>query len=243
MMFMTHSLTCCAVSAQHHQTPKNTLRLTVMLANTLTVVLEPGVRVSGTLQGDKCPYSHDTKLEPCKQLVLRGECRFGPACHFSHGPLPEDAVMPLQEWFREQDLLKEVRCGAQAQKPNLPPEVKTDPQAEPDHIAEKDAMMDDCDDDCQGNADKAQLMSDAYPASSSQEPDQSSALHAGSVAAGGYRSWQDGWQKLYADRLKLRNQIPAAPPDPATFAPLTGPYKSWNDGWKSLFAKNAPTAS
>lgn len=211
----------------------------------------PFTRSNVALQGDECQYSHDGKLEPCKQLVLHGICRFGPGCHFSHDALPEYAVAPLQEWFKEQDQLKQDRSAKHAADQQT---KASTPQQHSHMVTGSDHMMMDDDDNMMvepdngpqnnSNADNDQPVATDGDPSSSQGPDDMSTLQNGDAGPACYVSWDDGWQKMYAGKLKQKKQTQAAPPDPATFAPLSGPYKDWNDGWKHLFAKslNTPAA-
>ena len=110
------------------------------------------------LQGDTCQYSHDDTIEPCKQLVLHGVCRFGPNCHFSHEPLPAYAVAPLQDWFKEQDQLKLDRSARSAEEAR---QLTPDPLHSPDDCAQATAQQ----------SDTADIPQDACPT-----PDQSPSL-------------------------------------------------------------------
>lgn len=195
------------------------------------------------MQGGDCPYSHDNKVEPCKQLVLHGVCRFGTDCHFSHAPLPGYAVGPLQEWFKEQDQLKQDRSDKRAQE-----------QAN-DSTHHQAASTEDYDRMCGEHGEVGIDFDDAFQDPGNSGRDQQAAgthdqtLPQGVPCTSGrrhgkahYRDWADGWQELFAGRLKLKKQKRIVPPDPATFAPLSGPYTSWNDGWKKLFTQSMTPA-
>ena len=171
------------------------------------------------MQGDACPYSHDNTVEPCKQLVLHGVCRFGPNCHFSHEPLPAYAVAPLQEWFKEQDQLKQDRSAR-----------ATDEAMHMDHEA-------------------SQSPGDVAPTASQQDAtnsgDDTSAAADDCGAPLKYSSWTDPWRLLYGTRLHNLGKRSAEPKaqsvtdNAAEFEPLSGPYSSWQDGWNRLFARDS----
>lgn len=180
------------------------------------------------MQGEDCQYSHDNKLEPCKQLVLHGECRFGPDCHFSHEPLPEYAVTSLQEWFKEQDQLKQDRSDRRGQ------EQASDLAHHHQHHHQQPAALTE---DVEYMSEEGEVGVDDSFQAASQGVDGTLLSSPGPVQAR-YRDWTDGWQKLFVGRLKLRKKRHAAPPDPSTFAALSGPYTNWNDGWKKLFTQN-----
>lgn len=194
-------------------------------------------------QGEDCPYGHENKVEPCKQLVLHGVCRFGTKCHFSHAPLPGYAVAPLQEWFKEQDQLKQDRSHKSAQE-----------QAD-DSIHHQAAATQDYDRMSNEHAEVGIELDDAFqdPGNSGSNQ-QAAGIHDQTLPQGvsctwnprhgkaHYKDWADGWQELFAGRLQREKQKRIGPPDPATFAPLSGPYTSWNDGWKKLFTQNTTPA-
>ena len=178
--------------------------------------------------------------------MLHGVCRFGPACRFSHDPLPGDAVAPLQEWFKEQDQMKQERSGKHAADQLI---SAITPSQQHSHLDTcYDQMIDDDEDmmvtpddgpqdTCTAN-DEQPVSTDGGPFSS-QRTDDVSIPQNGDVGPACYHSWDDGWRKMYAGRLKLEKLTQATPPDPATFAPLSGPYKDWNDGWKHVFANSS----
>ena len=180
------------------------------------------------MQGEDCQYSHDNKLEPCKQLVLHGECRFGPGCHFSHEPLPEYAVGPLQEWFKEQDQLKQDRSDRCVQE-----------QAGDNahhHHQQPFALSEDADNVSNDEGQVGVGVDDSFQAAS--QGIDGTLLSSPEHVQARYTDWTDSWKKLFAGRLQLRKKRRAAPPDPSTFAALSGPYTNWNDGWKKLFTQN-----
>ena len=180
------------------------------------------------MQGGGCPYSHDNKVEPCKQLVLHGVCRFGTDCHFSHAPLPGYAVGPLQEWFKEQDQLKQDRSDKRAQEQaNDTTHHQAASPEDYDRVSDEDGQA--------GND-----LDDAFqvPWKSGSHLQPASIREQTSPRRAHYEDWADGWQELFAGRLQRKKQKRIVPPDPATFAPLSGPYTSWNDGWKKLFTQN-----
>ena len=183
------------------------------------------------MQGEDCPYSHDNKLEPCKQLVLHGECRFGPGCHFSHEPLPEYAVVALQEWFKEQDQLKQDRSDRRAQE-----QAGDSPHHHRHHHQQPAALME-VDDYMSDEEGEVRPGLDGSCQAAPQGVHGTPLSSPGHVQAR-YRDWTDSWQKMFAGRLQLRKKRRAAPPDPSTFAALSGPYANWNDGWKKLFTQN-----
>ncbi len=39
------------------------------------------------LKGKKCPFSHDTRLVPCKFHHVKGFCNQGKLCKYSHKPI------------------------------------------------------------------------------------------------------------------------------------------------------------
>ena len=183
------------------------------------------------MQGEGCQYSHDNKLEPCKQLVLHGECRFGPGCHFSHEPLPEHAVAPLQEWFKEQDQLKQDRSDRRAEE-----QSGDNAHHHQYHHQQPAALTEDNHNMSDEEGQVGDGVDDRFQGAS-QGVDGALLSGFGHVQAH-YRDWTDSWQQLFAGRLQLRKKRRAAPPDPSTFAALSGPYTNWNDGWKKLFTQN-----
>ena len=183
------------------------------------------------MQGDTCQYSHDDTIEPCKQLVLHGVCRFGPNCHFSHEPLPAYAVAPLQDWFKEQDQLKLDRSARSAEEAR---QLTPDPLHLPDDFAQATAQQ----------SDTADIPQDACPT-----PDQSPSLVQANSAVPQYATWKDGWKTLYGTRLqglqssKGQTQHQEIVDAAVAFEPLSGPYTSWQDGWNRLFAKDKASSS
>ena len=182
------------------------------------------------MQGVDCQYSHDNKLEPCKQLVLHGVCRFGPGCHFSHDPLPEYAVAPLQDWFKEQDQMKQDRSDNRAQE-------QADDSTHDHHHCQPAALTEDNDQMSDEDGQVSVDLDDSFQEVGNSRTDCASLPSSGHAKAR-YNDWTDSWQKLFADRLQLRKRTRITPPDPATFASLSGPYSNWNDGWKKLFLQN-----
>ena len=178
------------------------------------------------LQGDACQYSHDDTIEPCKQLVLHGVCRFGPKCHFSHAPLPGYAVAPLQDWFKEQDQLKLDRSARSAEEAM---QLTLNHAGSPGDQA--DATMQ--------TPDSANSKLRA-----SSSPDLTQSVATASSVVPQYATWKDGWKQLYGTRLqslqnsKVQAQHQEVAAASAAFESLHGPYSSWQDGWNRLFAQN-----
>ena len=223
------------------------------------------------LQGEECPYSHDDIIEPCKQLVLNGICRFGENCHFSHDSLPEYAVEPLQEWFREQDQVKSDRTARLAEEQNASqqsPEMAYLDQAQtPGAVVDPDAQstqklpQQDRQQDrqgtltaaCLGNADGQNVSLEAQHCPQTLDletaTDQATLQPACSDLVDSYESWTDGWQRLYASRLQaLKTATPKSCQQTgngaaAALEPLQGPYTSWQDGWNRLFANQKQQTS
>ena len=208
-------------------------------------------------QGDACPYSHEDIVEPCKQLVLNGICHFGQNCSFSHDSLPEYAVGPLQEWFREQQQVKEDRTAKLAEEQRFQLQNAVNSHAiQPLFTARSSAKTAQIlsEDSPPGAAaafqqhDTKNTMPAAMPEHNHQDP----RLHAdgmepalqATVQAERYQSWTDGWQRLFASRLqdmKQSKQMQEEHQDTAALHPLQGPYTTWQDGWNRLFATQKQT--
>lgn len=218
-------------------------------------------------KGEECPYSHDDIVEPCKQLVLHGICHFGPNCHFSHDSLPEYAVEPLQEWFREQDQVKSDRTARLAEEQHAsqqsPPMDNLDQLQIPGAVVDPDAQNTPKlpQQDRQGTPAAACLVNaDDMKASEKGQhcpqhmymadaSDQATQLTTCLTSADSYESWTDGWQRLYASRLQaLKTATPLSCQQTgngaaAALEPLQGPYTSWQDGWNRLFANQKQQTS
>lgn len=158
-------------------------------------------------------------------MVVHGVCRFGPSCHFSHNQLPAYAVAPLQDWFKEQDQLKldrSARLAGEAEgSPTLhhlqaadAPQLNSPSECPPDaglgQLGEEQPSI-------VGHSSRQSSPSGGVPRYSSwKEPWER--LCAPSIQAkqqakeqqgltgdvdcrplsGPYASWQDGWNKLFA---------------------------------------------
>lgn len=206
------------------------------------------------LQGENCQYSHNNALEPCKQLVLHGICRFGPSCHFSHDSLPEYAVVPLKEWFREQDQLKLDRSarlaedlqGSEAQDVTDQHQLQT--AAGSTEYCDQDRYPTEHDGLQQQTGAEEQALTPSASSPSLQSTSEQDCGSAGSRQANAgsglqqcYRHWTDGWQKLYANRLehvrkRTQEELQKGSGDIAALSPLEGPYSTWKDGWNRLFS-------
>ncbi len=197
------------------------------------------------MQGEACQYSHDEKVDPCKQLVLHGICRRGTACPYSHDPLPQYAVAPLKDWFAEQDQLKLDRAA------------RRDEEAQPavdcsfTEAHQIDIDADGCDEgldevSCLDNVgdgmgrQTSSAAAGAHGTNMQPTPEQSGHQSLSPTPAEmgqyeQYQSWTDPWDKMYGDRLKkAMHEADFAASD---FEPLESPYTSWQDGWNRLFAK------
>ena len=198
-------------------------------------------------QGEACQYSHNNALEPCKQLVLHGICRFGPKCHFSHDSLPEYAVVPLKEWFKEQDQLKVDRAAmhTEEQQPMVTDHMKQqhcEAAAFVEDVLES-GIAEQMNSGQQGSA-EVQGASPATVGSLQLTPQQHQYQAGSRLAAAAaascirYQSWTDGWKRVYHNRLQHMKKIPKMQQDsqdPSTFKPLEAPYSTWQDGWNRLF--------
>lgn len=148
-------------------------------------------------------------------------------------------MVPLQDWFAEQDQLKQDRADRCAQEQAVYNALHLYQQQhyQPAALTEDGYYMSDEEGELGvGQQDSIQGASHGADGILLSRP--------GCVQAC-YRHWTDGWQRLFAGRLQLmrkkRHDAPPAP-DPSTFAPLSGPYTNWNDGWKKLFTQNvSPT--
>lgn len=207
------------------------------------------------MQGEACPYSHANIAEPCKQLVLDGICQAGPSCPSSHASLPEYAVQPLQEWFREQDQLQLARTASCVQDPSP---LKQDGTAYPaaqqrvQGSAAQQAGLVLSVGNMHATASALPLSGDAAARADASCPELqlqqgvSPTAPVSRRAVKRYSSWTDGWCRLYAKKLHglaTPEPVQLEGSDEAALHPLQGPYTSWHDGWNRLFASQENSRS